>query len=231
MRLQIFIIVFLFPMLTNGQIEFGKYRLCFEMYWKCHTMIFLDLKKDSTYRFSLVDDVSGEESFGSWQLKDSMILLHPNTIPDTIQTFIFERKLSNSAKKYWWGLSNETIKNEDDNLLVLSNYFDPAKHKKVLLQQNGTWEETKTDEFGCVFYPGVIAEKIKFQVDNRIFELSTTKNEQPSLISITIKEDFKDLVFRTLYFNFVRIENNQMFIDVAEQGKKSKRLFFEKIRK
>jgi hypothetical protein len=230
MKKLILIMAMVIPILANGQIDFGKYRLCFEMYWKCHTMIILDLNEDKTYKFRLQDDVSIEESFGTWEINDSLIVLNPKTIPDTIQTSIFETKLSNSAKKYWWDLSSETTKSETDNLLVINNYFNPAKNKQIWIRQSGEWKEKVTDEFGCIFYSGEIAESVRFQVNNREFELSTTKDEIPSMIRITIKEDFKDLVYRTLIFNYIRIEKNEMFVDVAEEGKEVKRLYFEKIK-
>ena len=90
MKRLIGIIAIVFPILASGQIEFGKYRLCFEMYWKCHTTIILDINEDRTYKFRLQDDVSMEESYGNWEMNDSLILLNPKTIPDTIQTSMFE---------------------------------------------------------------------------------------------------------------------------------------------
>ena len=186
-------------------------------------MIILDLNEDRTYKFRLQDDVSVEESFGNWEINDSLIVLNPKTIPDTIQTSIFETKLSNSIKKYWWDLSSETVKRENDNLLVINNYFSPTKNKQIWILQSGEWKEKVTDEFGCIFYSGEIAESIRFQVDNREFELSTSENERPSMIRITIEEDYKDLVYRTLMFNYIRIEKNKMFINVAEEGKKNEK--------
>ena len=189
MKRLIGIIAIVFPILASGQIEFGKYRLCFEMYWKCHTTIILDINEDRTYKFRLQDDVSMEESYGNWEMNDSLILLNPKTIPDTIQTSMFETKLSKTAKKYWWDSSSGTPKNGNDNLIVINNYFKPAKNKKIWIRQADKWREKETDEFGCIFYDGAIAKSIKFQVDNRAFELSTTKKEKPSLIRITIKDN------------------------------------------
>ncbi len=229
MKRLVLTIAIALPNLANGQIDFGKYRLCFEMYWKCHTAIILDLNEDKTYKFKLQDDVSVEESYGNWEMNDSLIVLNPKTNLDTIQTSIFETKLSNSAKEYWWNLSYETAKNENDNLLVIKRYYKPAKNKKIWIRQSGRWKEKRTDEFGCIFYSGEIADSIRFKVDNRVFELSATNNEKPSMIRITIKEDFKDLVYRTLVFNFIRIEKNKMFVDVAEDRQEMKRLYFEKI--
>lgn len=229
MKKLILIIVILFPNFGNAQIDFGKYRLCFEMYWQCHSSIILDLNEDKTYKFKLQDDVSAEVTHGNWEIKDSLIFLSPKTIPDTIQISIFETNLSKIAKKYWWNLSNKTIKNETDNLIVINKYFDPAKNKRVLILQNGQWKEKITDKFGCIFYSGEITKAIKFQVDNRDFELATSKNKEPSIIRITIKENFKDLVYRTLFFDYIRIEKGKMFIDVAEEEKEVNRLYFKKI--
>lgn len=137
--------------------------------------------------------------------------------------------LQQQQKKYWWELSNETHKNESDNLIIVNNYFNPAKKKKVWIRQNNKWEEKETDEFGCIFYSGKIADSIKFKVDNREFELPITKQEEPFLARITIKENFKDLVFRTLLFNYIRIEDGTMFIDVAEGDRPMKRLYFRRL--
>lgn len=99
MKRLIFIMAILFPILVNGQIEFGKYSLCFEMYWKCHSQIILDLNEDKTYIFRLQDDTRIEESFGNWEIDDSLVILNPEIIPDTIQVSIFEIKLTTTAKK------------------------------------------------------------------------------------------------------------------------------------
>ena len=229
MKGLILILGILFPILANGQIECGKYRLCFEIYWKCHTAIILDLNEDNTYKFAFLDDVSKEESNGIFEISDSQIVLYPKTTPDTIQTSIFETQLSKSAKKYWWELSNKTSKSETDNLIVIKNYFQPVKEKNIWIQQNGKWDKKTTDDFGCIFYSGQIAQSLKFKVETREFELQTNKTEKPSLIRIKIEDDYKDLIYRTLLFNYIRIQNGKMFIDVAEEEAEVKRLFFEKI--
>lgn len=226
----ILLIAIVFPVLVYSQIDTGKYRLCFEMYWKCHTAIILDLNIDSTYIFRLEDDVSIEETSGRWIMNDSLVFLTPETIPDSIQTNIFETKLSKTAKDYWWKLSDKTPKNKSDNLIVINNYFNPAENKTIWIKQGDKWNQKMTDKHGCVFYNGEIADSIKFKVSNRNFEFATLKEEEPSLIRITIKEDYKDLVYRTLFFNYIRIENGTMFIDVAEEEKELKRLYFEKIK-
>lgn len=216
-------------MLLYSQIDTGKYRLCFEMYWKCHTAIILDLNEDSTYKFRLEDDVSAEETNGNWDMNDSIVFLNPETIPDSIQTTMFETKLSKSAKDYWWKLSDKTPKNKTDNLIVINNYFNPTKNKTIWIKQGDNWNKKITDDHGCIFYVGEIADSIKFNVGNRNFELAPLKDEEQSLIRITIKEDNKDLVYRILIYNYIRIENGKMFIDVEEEERELKRLYFEKI--
>ena len=231
MKRLILIIAVVVPLLSYSQIDTGKYRLCFEMHWKCHTAIILDLNEDSTYKFRLEDDVSAEETDGNWEMNDSLIFLYPETIPDSIQTNIFETKLSNTAKNYWWKLSDKTHKNETDNLIVVNNYFNPAKNKTICIKQGDIWNQKITNEQGCIFYEGEVVDSIKFKVDNRDFELTTLKKEKPSLIRVTIQEDYKDLVYRTLIFNYIKIEDGKMFIDVVEEERELKRLYFEKIKK
>lgn len=231
MKRSILLITGIFPILINAQIDIGKYRLCFEMYWKCHTAIIFDLNEDRTYKFRLQDDTSVEETHGNWEISDSLVFFYPKTIPDTIQTTIFETKLSKTARKSWWELTSKTTKEENDNLLVINKYFNkPLSFKETWIKQKGNWSKKITDESGCIFYEGEIADSIKLKVDSREFKWATTKKERPSLIRITIREDYKDLIYRTLIFNYIRIEKGKMFIDIIEEDRPLKRLYFEKIK-
>ena len=77
MKKGLFLSFILLPIFSSAQIEPGKYQLCFEMYWRCHTAILLDLNEDQTYKFHLIDDTSNRASFGTWELTDSLVLLYP----------------------------------------------------------------------------------------------------------------------------------------------------------
>ena len=69
----------------SQQIDFGKYRLCYNMYWRCHFQNLIELKSDSTYEFTYLDDTDMKSTLGKWNIESNFVVLTPNVIPDTIQ--------------------------------------------------------------------------------------------------------------------------------------------------
>jgi len=80
MKRIIYLIVFLsFVIVSHGQnIEFGTYRLCYDMYWRCHFQNWIVLKADSTYEFTYQDDVQMKTTKGVWKIDSNFVVLMPD---------------------------------------------------------------------------------------------------------------------------------------------------------
>ena len=73
-------VFFFFVTISHGQnIELGKYRLCHDMYWRCHFQNLLELKADSTYIFTYLDDTQMQIAKGTWKINSNFVILTPDT--------------------------------------------------------------------------------------------------------------------------------------------------------
>lgn len=73
-----FLVLLIFAVPLSSQvIDFGKYKLCYDMYWKCHFQIIIELKSDSTYEFTYRDDTRMEMSDGYWRIDSNFVILNP----------------------------------------------------------------------------------------------------------------------------------------------------------
>lgn len=211
------IVILLFFSMTiySQQIDFGKYRLCYNMYWRCHFQNLIELKSDSTYKFTYLDDTQMKSSFGKWKIDSNFVVLTPNFIPDTIQiTDVFETK-------------NKTSVN---NGISIYEGFKMIPGLKVNIFQQATKKTLVTDSVGEIQYPGQVADSIVFSIKGRDLKVIPTKKVIPSTIRITIDSDYKDLVYQQLGVNKIRIQNGRMVVKYRdEEHQKTITEYFEKI--
>jgi len=195
------------------------------MYWECHTSIYLNLREDGTYSFKLLDDVSSEKTEGTYENSDSVIVLKPNIIPDTIQVAKFECALTNSIIEYWFDKKDDIPKVKSWNLIVVNNYFKPLICTRVEILVNNVWETKETDERGRVIYTGQIADSIKFRFYNRNIKIKLD-NIKSSFVRITVKDSYQDLIYRSLGRNTIQVKNGKMFLNLKEEGRKLEKIYF-----
>jgi len=218
MRALIILIITLFFSITvfAQKIEFGKYRLCYDMYWRCHFQNLIELKPDSTYEFTYLDDTQIKKTQGKWKIDSNFVVLTPNSIPDTIQiTNIFETL--NKKVKYNVISINEGFKRIPD--LEINCFLKGAK--KTLI----------TDSIGELHYTGKVIDSLTFSIEGRELKVIPKETNTPSTIRITIDSDFKDLVYQQLGINKIMIQNGKMMVKYKDgENGEQKTEYFERIK-
>lgn len=217
MRTLLLIIIsfaFSFTVLCQ-QIGFGKYRLCYDMYWRCHFQNLIELKNDSTYEFIYLDDAQMMKTQGTWKIDPNFVVLTPFIIPDTIQiTHVFET-------------SNKRL---DNNLIRISELFEGIPNLEINCFFNGCKKKVETDSVGEYHYGGAVVDSLTFFIKGRKLKVIPKKKDTPSIISITIDSDYKDLVYKQLGTNKIMIHNGKMMVKYKEGiDGELKTEYFEKI--
>lgn len=199
----------------SQQLDFGKYRLCYEMYWRCHFQNWIDLRQDNTYTFEYVDDTQRMSSTGKWKIEPNFLILTPDFIPDTIQvTNVFEYINQKSSS----------------NLICIDENFKGISGLSVNIFQRGIKSSFLTDSIGEFQYKGQVADSITFPIKGRILKVVPKKEKTSTLIRITIDSDFKDLIFQQLGTNKILIHNGRMLIKYRDgEDGILKTEYFEKI--
>ncbi len=199
----------------SQQLAFGKYRLCYDMYWRCHFQNLIELRPDSTYTFEYVDDTQRMLTKGKWKMEPNYLLLTPDFIPDTIKvTNVFEY----------------INKKSSDNLISIKEHFKGISGLQVDIFQNGIKSSFITDSIGEFQYKGQITDSIFFPIKGRTIKVIPKKENISTLISITIDSNFKDLVYQQLGTNKILIYNGKMLVRYKdEENGILKTEYFEKI--
>ena len=197
------------------QIDFGKYRLCYNMYWRCHFQNLIELRPDSSYEFTYLDDTQMKSTFGKWKIMQDFLVLTPDFIPDTIQiTDVFET-------------SNKSSSN---NIVSVSENFKGISGLTISIFQNGIKNTIVTDSIGEIKYSGQVVDSVTFYINGRELRVIPNKNGIPSIIRITVDSDYKDLVYQQLGTNKIMIQNGRMVVKYRD-GENGKLIteYFEKI--
>ena len=63
----------------SQKIEAGKYKLCLDIYWECHSQLLLELKSDKTYKFTYRDDTQKKRTYGKWKIETNYLVLTTET--------------------------------------------------------------------------------------------------------------------------------------------------------
>jgi hypothetical protein len=199
----------------SQKLDFGKYRLCYDMYWKCHFQNWIDLRQDSTYTFEYIDDTQRMSSTGKWKIEPNFLVLTPDYIPDTIQvTNVFEY----------------INKKSSINLICIDENFKGISELPVDIFQRGIKSSFFTDSIGEFQYYGQVADSITFPIKERILKVVPKREKESTLIRITIDSDFKDLVYQQLGTNKILIHNGRMLVKYrAGENGILKTEYFEKI--
>ncbi len=179
------------------QIDFGKYQLCYDMYWRCHFQNLIELKKDSTYTFEYRDDTQWESTHGKWKIVPDFLILTPDSIPDTIRvTHVFE------------SINKKNL----NNLININESFKGISRLNVAIFQNGIKRYFVTDSIGEIQYSGQVTDSVAFTIKGRELKVIPGKIEMPSLIRITIDSNYKDLIYQQLGTNKIMIQNGRMVV-------------------
>jgi hypothetical protein len=230
-------------MSVRGQnIEVGTYRLCYDMYWRCHFMNILELRSVSTYEFIYLDDTQRKTTNGTWKTEPNFMVLTPSVIPDTIKILdVFEREnklnkesterngRSKKLKKRVSADMNDATVNE--NLIEICEWFTGIGNLDVSLSQNGFNTVYRTDSIGKIYYTGQVPDSISFFIKDRKLTIQLQNKEIPSSVFIRIDSNHKDLVYQQLATNKIMIRDDKMFIKYkyGEDGV-LKTEYFEKIK-
>ena len=199
----------------SQKIEFGKYRLCYDIYWRCHFQNIIDLKTDSTYEFIYLDDTRMEKTQGKWKIDSNYMVLTPDIIPDTIKVIdVFE-------------ISDKGLIN---NKINISEWYKGIADLEITCFLNGIENKYITDSLGEIDYKGNVVDSLIFSIKGRELKIIPKKKETPSIIRISIDSDYKDLVYRQLGINKIMIQNGKMIVKYrnGENGE-LKTEYFEKI--
>jgi hypothetical protein len=210
------VISLVFSMVAISQeIGIGKYRLCYDMHWRCHFQNLLELKIDSTYEFTYIDDTQMKQTKGSWRIDQSCVVLTPSFIPDTIQiTDVLE-------------LSN---KNSNMNIIQISESFKGTSKLGINCYYDGLKKTVETDSLGEYYYDGAVVDSLTFSIQGRDLKVITKQKNAPSIIRITIDSDCKDLVYQQLGINKIMIRNGKMMVKYKDsENGILKTEYFEKI--
>jgi len=199
----------------SQEIEFGKYRLCYDMYWRCHFQLMLELKSDSTYKFTYFDDTQIKKTAGKWKVDSNFVTLTPSFIPDTIKiTNVFET--SNSKNK--------------NNIISVSENYKGIPNLEVHCFLKGTKVVYHTDSIGNFHYKGKVIDSLSFFIEGRKLKVIPKKIKTPSIIRISIDSDYKDLVYQQLGINQISIQNGKMLVKYRDgENGKLKTEYFEKV--
>lgn len=197
------------------QIDFGKYQLCYDMYWRCHFRNLIELRQDSTYTFEYRDDTQMMKTKGKWKIESNFLVLTPDLIPDTIKvTNVFEY----------------INKKNSNNLISFNESFKGISGLPVDIYRGGIKSSFVTDSIGEIQYNGQVADSISFPIKGRMLKVIPKKTEISSQISITIDSNYKDLVYQQLGTNKILIHNGRMLVKYRDgENGELKTEYFEKI--
>ena len=197
------------------RIDFGKYQLCYDMYWRCHFQNLIELRQDSTYTFEYRDDTQMMTTKGKWKIEPNFLVLTPDLIPDTIKvTNVFEY----------------INKKNSNNLIRIDESFKGIAGLPVDIYRDGIKSSFVTDSIGEIQYNGQVADSISFPIKGRMLKVIPKKTEISTLISITIDSNYKDLVYQQLGTNKILIRNGRMLVKYRDgENGELKTEYFEKI--
>lgn len=197
------------------RIDFGKYQLCYDMYWRCHFQNLIELRQDSTYTFEYRDDTQMMTTKGKWKIEPDFLVLTPDLIPDTIKvTNVFEY----------------INKKNSNNLISFDESFNGIAGLPVDIYRGGIKSSFVTDSIGEIQYSGQVADSISFPIKGRKLKVIPKKTEISTLIRITIDSNYKDLVYQQLGTNKILIHNGRMLVKYRDgENGKLKTEYFEKI--
>ena len=197
------------------RIDFGKYQLCYDMYWRCHFQNLIELRQDSTYTFEYRDDTQMMTTKGKWKIEPDFLVLTPDLIPDTIKvTNVFEY----------------INKKNSNNLISFDESFNGIAGLPVDIYRGGIKSSFVTDSIGEIQYNGQVADSISFPIKGRKLKVIPKKTEISTLIRITIDSNYKDLVYQQLGTNKILIHNGRMLVKYRDgENGKLKTEYFEKI--
>jgi len=214
--LLLLIISFVFSMKVSCQeIEFGKYRLCYDMYWRCHFQNLLELKTDSTYEFIYLDDTQMKMTQGTWRIDSGFVVLNPLFIPDPIQiTDVFEASNKNSKK----------------NVISIIESFKGIPKLEMNCFYDGYKKTVETDSLGDYYYDGAVIDSLTFSIMGRELKVISKQKNTPSMMRVTIDSDYKDLVYQQLGMNKIMIRNGKMMVKYKDgEDGELKTEYFERI--
>jgi len=197
------------------QIDFGKYQLCYDIYWRCHFQNLIEIRHDSTYTFEYRDDTQMMTTKGKWRIEPNFLVLTPDLIPDTIKvTNVFEY----------------LNKNNSNNLISFNESFKGIAGLPVDIYRGGIKSSFVTDSFGEIQYDGQVADSISFPIKGRMLKVIPKKTEISTLIRVTVDSNYKDLVYQQLGTNKILIHNGRMLVKYKDgENGKLKTEYFEKI--
>ena len=197
------------------RIDFGKYQLCYDMYWRCHFQNLIELRQDSTYTFEYRDDTQMMTTKGKWKIEPDFLVLTPDLIPDTIKvTNVFEY----------------INKKNSNNLISFDESFNGIAGLPVDIYRGGIKSSFVTDSIGEIQYNGQVADSISFPIKGRKLKVIPKKTEISTLIRITIDSNYKDLVYQQLGTNKILIHNGRMLVKYRDgENGKLKTEYFDKI--
>ena len=197
------------------RIDFGKYQLCYDMYWRCHFQNLIELRQDSTYTFEYRDDTQMITTKGKWKIEPDFLVLTPDLIPDTIKvTNVFEY----------------INKKNSNNLISFDESFNGIAGLPVDIYRGGIKSSFVTDSIGEIQYNGQVADSISFPIKGRKLKVIPKKTEISTLIRITIDSNYKDLVYQQLGTNKILIHNGRMLVKYRDgENGKLKTEYFDKI--
>lgn len=197
------------------QIDFGKYQLCYDMYWRCHFQNLIELKHDSSYIFEYRDDTQWESTHGKWKILHDFLVLTPDSIQDTIKvTHVFE------------SINKKNL----NNLINISESFKGISGLNVAIFQSGIKRYFETDSIGEIQYSGQVTDSIAFVIKGRELKVIPRKMVISSLIDITIDSNFKDLIYQQLGTNKLMIQNGRMVVRYRDgENGKLKTEFFQRL--
>jgi hypothetical protein len=210
------ILLFFSMTIYSQQIDFGRYRLCYDMYWKCHFQNLIELKPDSTYEFIYLDDTQMKKTHGKWKIEPAFLVLTPDLIPDTIQvTDIFET----------------TNKTRLKNIISINENFKSISGLEINIFQSGEELTFPSDSLGEIQYTGQVADSVTFSIKGRELRVIPKNKVTPSMIRITIDSNYRDLVYQQLGMNKIVIQNDKMLIKYRDgENGELKTEYFEKIK-
>ncbi len=196
-------------------IDFGKYQLCYDMYWRCHFQNLIELKSDSSYTFEYRDDTQWDSTHGKWKILHDFLVLTPDSIPDTIKvTHVFE------------SINKKNL----NNLININESFKGISGLNVAIFHNGIKRSFVTDSIGEIQYSGQVTDSIAFAIKGRELKIIPRKMVISSLIDITIDSNFKDLIYQQLGTNKIMIQNGRMVVRYRDgENGKLKTEFFQKL--
>ncbi|MDD4968013.1 MAG: hypothetical protein PHT07_01140 [Paludibacter sp.] len=211
-KICLLLLIVLAPVLIFSQVIIGNYQFSFDLYWKGHTNIYLDLKKDYTYTFKMMDDCSGEITTGSWKIIGNELLLTPSVIPDKV--IIDPTKTGNKK----------------NNIIEIYRNSDLKKGIRVEVYAFGK-PKTYTSDFKGQICLKENYDSLNVMVGNKKYTVHESNDFTNTLLRLYIRTDNKDLVYRMLGTDRIKIINNRLSITYrSERKKKYVTEFFEKIK-